>query len=106
MTNKQFCAVYNDALSSTDRDAFASDWALSSIWGEDVDLVETASACAHIWDLAHLTIRDIRDHAGMTQQEFAERFCISRRTIEQWESTRGNPAPYIILMLAELCGLK
>ena len=32
MTDKQFSTLWADALESNDRDAYASDWALSSMW--------------------------------------------------------------------------
>ena len=46
MTDNQFYALYTDALSSNDRDAFASDWALSPMWGEGADLITTSVLAA------------------------------------------------------------
>lgn len=104
MTDKQFYVLYADALEAKDRDAFSSDWALSSMWGEDVDLAQLADICGKVWDLAHLTVADIRQHAGLTQAAFAQRFLIPFRTVQNWES-RGGCAEYVKLMLARLCGM-
>ena len=103
MTDNQFYALYTDALSSGDRDAFASDWALSPMWGEDADLISTSGLCGRVWDLAHLSVADVRHHAGLSQSEFARRFCVPYHTVKNWEA-RGC-APYIILLLARACGM-
>lgn len=104
MTDKQFNAIYSDALTSSDRDEFSSDWALSDIWDEDNDLIATAALCGRIWDLAHLTVADVRHHCGLSQSEFAARFCIPYHTVKNWEA-RGGCAPYIILLLARASGM-
>lgn len=107
MTDKQFYTIFSDALTpdSSDRDAFASDWAVSSIWeDETADMVELSDLCGRIWDLAHMTVADIRASTGLTQAAFATRFCIPFRTIQNWEQRGGCPT-YVLLMLARLCGL-
>ena len=106
MTDKTFNLLYGAALASNDRDAYASDWALSSIWGERPEQSTEGlfNVCGRIWDLAHLTIRDIREHLGLSQVAFAVRFCIPRRTVEGWEA-KGSAAPYIILLLAQAAGM-
>ncbi|MCD8052234.1 MAG: hypothetical protein LUE89_11260 [Clostridiales bacterium] len=110
MTDKIFCKLFGEALADEDRDAFCSDWALSSIWGDPEELAEgdeltaLAEACGKVWDLARMSVKDIRSATGLTQGEFAVRFCIPRRTVENWESRGGCP-PYVRLMLARLCGL-
>lgn len=108
MTDKQFNALFSMALSSTDRDAFMSDSALPSIWGDQEDAEtspERIAAISGIWDVAHATIRDIRAHAGMTQAAFSTRFCIPRRTIEDWEAGRRSCPDYVRLLLAQAAGM-
>lgn len=104
MTDRQFYMLYSDALGNSDRDAYVSDWSLSSMWGDDNDPIQLADLCGKVWDLAHLTVADIRAHTGLTQAAFAERFLIPYRTIQNWES-RNSCAPYVVLMLARLCGM-
>lgn len=103
MTDKTFYTIYSAALESTDRDAFASDWSLSSCFPEDSDGLKNFEICVRIWDLAHLTVADVRAHTGLTQAAFATRFCIPLRTLQNWEY-RSCP-PYIVLMLARLVGM-
>lgn len=106
MTQKQFSAIWTAALADNNREAFVSDWALSSIWGEDNE--EFASLhvkqCEHIWIIAHMSVADIRHTTGLSQAQFAEAFCIPRHTVINWEH-RGGCADYVRLMLARLCGL-
>lgn len=107
MTSKIFSAVWSDALTAADRDAFVSDWALSSIWEDAPDgdtIIDHAELCGRVWDLAHMSVADIRHAAGLTQAAFAERFCLPLRTLQNWE-IRGGCAPYIRMMFARLCGL-
>ena len=58
-----------------------------------------------LWDTAHLTIQDIRAHTGLSQAAFAVRYCIPRRTVENWESGDRQCADYVRLLLAEAVGL-
>lgn len=103
MTDKTFYTIYSSALESTDRDAFASDWSLSSVFSETSDPLKNFEICASIWDIAHLTVSDVRAHIGLTQAAFSTRFCIPLRTLQNWEY-RSCP-PYIVLMLARLTGM-
>ena len=110
MTSKQFYTLFADALEQADRDAFVSDWLLSSVWFEDPydasaeipsDLTQQIG---DIWDVALITIAEIRRHVGLTQAQLAERFCIPLRTLQGWET--GRPCPnHTRLMMAELLGI-
>ena len=95
MTDKLFFSLFSAALSSSDRDAFVSDWSLSSVWGDapDADIP------------AHLTIRDIRQHTGLSQVAFATRYCIPTRTLEDWERGVRSCPDYLRLLLAQVTGL-
>lgn len=110
MTDKQFCSIFLDALSNegASREAFVSDWTLSSIWDDDdnQDIPEERIAeIGGIWDVAHLTICDIRQYTGLSQAKFATRFCIPRRSIEDWESGARHCPDYLRLLLAQAVGL-
>ena len=104
MDDKLFSHLFDEALHSTDRDAFASDWALSSMWGEDADPASLAELCGRVWDLAHLSVADIRAYTGLTQAAFATRYCVPLRTVQNWELRGGCPA-YVRLMVAQLAGM-
>lgn len=105
MTDQQFYTIFGAALTNQDRDAFVSDWALSSVWGDDEDIPpERIDELTHLWDAAHMTIRDIREYTGLSQAKFAIRFCIPTRTIEDWESGARKCPDYTRLLLAQAVG--
>ena len=108
MTDKQFCELFKDALTINDRDAFVSDWALSTIWDDPAGAdfsQERLDQIGAVWDVAHLTIRDIRQHTGLSQAKFALRYCIPRRSVEDWEAGARSCPDYVRLLLAQAAGL-
>ena len=103
-TDKLFCTLFCDAITSPDQDAFVSDWSLSSIWGDapDADIpADRIDMLARLWVAAHLTIRDIRQHTGLSQAAFATRYCIPTRTLEDWERGVRSCPDYLRLLLAQ-----
>lgn len=108
MTDKLFCTLFSAALVVADRDTFLSDWLLSSVWGDapDADIhADRIDTLARLWDAAHLTIRDIRQHTGLSQAAFATRYCIPTRTLEDWERGVRSCPDYLRLLLAQATGL-
>lgn len=101
-------ALWADAQTVSDRDAYVSDWALSSIWGVETGadiLAERLEYLGNIWDCAHMRVKDICKAAGLTQAALASRFCIPKRTVENWcssstASSRQCP-DYVRLMMCE-----
>lgn len=108
MTDKQFSTLLGGALADQDRDMYVSDWALSDIWGdpEGADIPDDRiQALGALWDVAHITIREIRAATGLSQVAFAQRFCIPRRTVENWESGASTCPDYLRILLAQAVGL-
>lgn len=107
MTDKQFNLLWSEALSSDDREAFVSDWSLSSIWDDDPESgipSDRPYQLDELWRAAHMTIRDIRGAAGLTQAAFCARFCIPKRTLENWEGGQRICPDYLRLLLAQAVG--
>ena len=107
MTDKQFYSAFRAAQQYSDPDAFASDVALSSIFPtvEDEDLPALAEELRHVWRYAHITVREIVQHTGLSQTDFAARFAIPLRTLQGWISGSRECPPYVRLLLAKQCGL-
>lgn len=109
MTDKQFNAAFQAALSTPDRDAFVSDWSLFSLFAraDEADPVDPAlvEELWQVWDVAHLSVSDIRAATGLSQRAFAERHCIPCRTIEDWERGARSCPAYLRLLLAQAEGL-
>ena len=105
-----FNTLFGAATIERDKFRFIAEWSSSYIFfpdGEDspdIDAAELSDALSNIWDVAHLSTRDIRQRLGLTQSAFAERFCIPRRTVEGWDYGHATPR-YIVLALAELSGM-
>lgn len=104
--------VYNLALSEvanyTDRDAFVSDIALSSIWRDDesADIpAERLDDLGKVWDAAHRTVKDIAATAGISVRQLACRFSIPYRTMENWSAGSREAPTYLLLMMQEALGL-
>lgn len=43
-----------------------------------------------IWDVAHMSVREMIDRAGLNQSSFARRFCVPVRTVQNWCSDSGS----------------
>lgn len=103
----KFSALFSAALKTDDRDEYISDWALSSEWGDAADAEvpdQRISALGALWDVAHVTIRDLRAHTGLTRTAFALRYLIPYRTVENWERGNSQCPDYVRLLLAQATG--
>lgn len=49
-----------------------------------------------------MSIREIRKVTGLTQAEFAEKFHIPKRSIENWESGKRKCPEYVNYLLQQL----
>lgn len=108
MTINQYRTAVAEAANYTGRDAYISDLAMSSIWGDSEGInVPTARVeqLGQIWDATHRSIKEIAATAGMSCRKLAERFCIPFRTMENWGSGANECPPYTRLMMQECLGL-
>lgn len=108
MTDHQFSIFFSEALASPNREAYVSDWSLSSIWGDapDADIPEERiQQLGELWDAAHMSVRDICRRAGITQRALALRFFIPERTVSNWSRNISQCPDYTRLMLLQLTGL-
>lgn len=48
---------------------------------------------------AAMTVKEMREKLGITQEIFAQRYNIPKRTIENWESGKRTPPAYVLEML-------
>lgn len=108
MTDIQLPACVRACESYADADAYASDMALSSIWGdaEETDIpAERLDLLRTIYAAVNRPVREIVAVSGLSQAAFAERYCIPRRTVEDWcRGVRECPL-YTRLLLQRAEGL-
>ena len=50
-------------------------------------------------EVLNMTVKEMREKLGLTQEMFAMRYNIPKRTIQNWESGKRNPPPYVLEML-------
>lgn len=108
MTDQQFSILFSEALASENREAYISDCALSSIWGDDPGSEvpdERIQQLGELWDAAHMSIQDICRSAKMTQRDLSRRFAIPYNTVSNWFREVSKCPDYTRLMLLQLTGL-
>lgn len=77
--------LFGEAAQTDDRDAFVSDWALSSFWGdpEDAEIpAERIEMLRWLWRLAHMDIGEICCFAKISMTELSQRTLIPYRTLQ------------------------
>ena len=108
MTNKQFYICVGEATCYSDRDAYISDLALSTLWedGESNEIPpERIAALGSIWDACNRSVKDIASASGISNRKLAERFCIPYRTVEDWSAGKRECSIYVRLMMQECLGI-
>lgn len=68
--------------------------------GSDVyEIMMQYQTCDVIQQCNGMAIRQIRERMGMTQKEFAKKFCIPVGTLSHWEQGVRNPPNHVCCML-------
>ena len=102
MTDKQRKFAVSESLNYTDEDAFVSDIALSSVF-DGVEITDDLiSELRELWQIAHMTIADIRHKSGLSRVAFCDKLLIPIRTAENWESgksLRREPPLYVKFLI-------
>lgn len=107
MDDKLFYTLWGAALKTNDRAEYVSEWALSSIWGdaENADIPEDrVNDLGALWDVAHVSILEIRKFTKLNRTRFATRYLIPCRTVENWEKEINQCPDYVRLLLAQATG--
>lgn len=108
MTRSEFSTCAAEVSAYTDRDAYISDMALASLWGDAPEAEipqQRIETLGQVWDAVKRPMREIPPAAGLSQRKLAERFMIPYRTMEDWcRGVRECPA-YVRLMIQECLGL-
>ena len=70
-----------------------------------VDLDAEKKRLSTIWELAHLSMRELVDRTGLSQTAFAKRAGIPLRTVQGWCLGERDCPAYVRFLLAEHYGL-
>lgn len=108
ITIEQRRACVSESMTYTDRDAYISDMAMSSVW-EDAEGAEIPAdrieELGRIWDRTHRDFRDVVTASGLSCRKVAERFSVPYRTAEDWHGGKSTPPVYVLLMIQEILGI-
>ena len=66
-----------------------------------VDLDAEKDRLSNIWDLAHLSMRELVSRTGMSQTAFAKEAGIPLRTVQDWCCEKRACPAYVRFLLAE-----
>lgn len=69
------------------------------------DLDAEKRRLAQIWDVAHMTMKEIVDASGLSQTAFAKQAGVPRRTVQDWCGEKRACPAYVRFLLAEHYGL-
>ena len=90
LTDKQRRFAVSESLNYNDADAFASDIALSSEF-DGIEINDTLiKELKELWEIAHMSVADIRIKAGLSRVAFSDKLMIPIRTVENWESEKSG----------------
>ena len=82
MSDKDFQALWAAALESEDKEKYINEneTVLVGLYGK----TKRREYLGQLWDVAHMTIRELIEKAGYNQSSFARHFCIPLRTVQDW----------------------
>lgn len=108
MNVKQYETCMTEVSSYTDKAAYISDLALSSIWGDDPESEipsDRLENIGKIWDAAHRTMKDIIADSGYSMADLSRRLQIPYRSVQNWCAGVRIPPDYVLLMIQECIGM-
>ena len=89
----------------SDREAFIADLSRDDVWldPDDADIpADRLTLLGSIYDLTHATVRGLCKQYSLSHAQFAARFCIPLRTVDNWCTGERKAPAYVVAMAAEL----
>lgn len=100
MTNAELFTMAADP--ATSRDSFLNNVTLSVPDAPGcIDLDAEKARLSHIWELAHLSMRELVARSGLSQTAFAKGAGIPLRTVQDWCGEKRVCPAYVRFLLAE-----
>lgn len=99
-----FSLLWYEAVQAESRQLYLAQWSVARVVsGSDLPLIQ--EYLGRIWDVAHMTMRDICKEAHLTQKAVSTMFCIPHRTFQGWCLGERECPHYVRLMIARLLNL-
>lgn len=109
MENYMYAEMINNALTAPSRSEYIDHWLSSSLWGEWEDgcvppavRAKIISYLGKVWDVCHMSVRDMYMQSGMPQAVLASFLGVPARTMNDWCTGTRVPPPHVHLMIARL----
>lgn len=100
MTNAELFTMAADP--ATSRDAFLNNVTLSAPDAPGcIDLDAEKAMLSSIWEMAHLSMKELISLTGLSQTAFAKGAGIPLRTVQDWCSEKRACPAYVRFLLAE-----
>lgn len=106
MTDKRFYDLWVDALAQPDEDMYIAEYGYPD-WFDEIseEAGEVVEKLREIHRVSHMSMRDIIATTGLTQAEFAVKYCVPKRTVENWASGVNKCPDYVRLLFARELGI-
>lgn len=106
MTDKLFARLWNDALEQPNADLFIAEYGCPD-WFDEISTNpnELIIILLKIHETAHMSVREILSVSGLTQSAFSEKFCIPKRTVENWATGTRKCPDYLRLSFCRQLGI-
>ena len=102
LIDEKFIQLWMDANRIEDRNEFLKKGMRDSM--DSSDICKTMNLLEKIWDMAHLTMKEVVSGEGMSQRAFAETLGAPKRTVEDWCRGLVHPPVYARLWLHIILG--
>lgn len=105
MTDKLFYNLWQDALVQPNKDLYIGEYGYPD-WFDEIsqDPAEIIDTLEQIHTAANMSVSDIIKKAGLSQAAFAIKFCIPKRTVEEWATNKRQCTPYLRLLFCRQLG--
>lgn len=106
MTDKLFNKLWKDALNQPSEEMYLSEYGYPD-WFDEIsqDPSEVIEVLRNIHRVSKMTFKDILKEAGLSQTAFSEKFCISLRTVQHWNSGDRKCPDYLRLLICKYLGI-
>lgn len=109
LTLTQLAALFTEAIATDNRQAFVSDWALSSLWGDPPDREDIPQSridfLDRLWIVSDWGISEICFHARISIRELEAITLTPYRTLMRWNSEPEKFSPRDRLLTLSHLGL-
>lgn len=94
-------AMFDGGWRSTDKEEWIAEYCSPDDADGCLDLDAEKKRLSTIWELAHLSMRELVDRTGLSQTAFAKRAGIPLRTVQGWCLGERDCPAYVRFLLAE-----